>query len=198
MNEKRVKILLISIIIITGYIILFPDNLIDLKIMTSRLEENELLFTFFYFVTFLGSRIILIPFVIIGSSYLYFKFRSFQPSIVLISGTLLSYVLNELIKLVVKRVRPSIMEEVFGIGYSFPSGHAMISTVCYTIFVFYLLKIIKEKRRRQLIIISTITMLLLIGYSRIVLGVHYFTDVLGGYLFSLLFINLYLKIINKF
>lgn len=196
MNKKWTSILLIGILFITGFIVLYPNNFLDLKIITLGLGENESVYKFFYYLTFFGSRIILIPFVIIGSGYLYIKFKNYRPSLIFISGTLLSYLLNVLIKYLVKRVRPSIIEEVYGAGYSFPSGHAMISTVCYGIFLFYLLKVIKKKRTRKLLVISIGLLLLLIGYSRIVLGVHYFTDILGGYLIGLLFIIFYLKI-NK-
>ncbi len=197
MNRKSITVLFISIIIITGYIILFPDNLLEQKITALELEEGAFFYNFFYYLSFMGSRIVFVPFVIMGAGYLYFKFKRSQPSIVFISGTLLSSFLNILIKHLVKRDRPSLVEEVYGVGYSFPSGHAMISTVCYGIFVFYLIEIIKKKPKRRLLIISTLILLLLIGYSRIALGVHYFTDVLGGYMIGLLFISLYFKIIKQ-
>lgn len=196
MNRKWLSVLFISAIIIAGYIILFPDNSLDQTIMTLKLEKDVILYQFFYYLSFLGSRNVLVPFVIIGSAYLYLKFKKLQPSLIFLSGTLLSSLLNTLIKHLIKRERPSIIEAVHGTGFSFPSGHAMISTVCYGLFLFYLTKLIKRRYKRNLLIIFTAMLLLLIGYSRIALNVHYFTDILGGYIIGLLFISFYLKI-NK-
>src|SRR5699024_464822 len=196
MNRKWLSVLFISAIIIAGYIILFPDNSLDQTIMTLKLEKDIILYQFSYYLSFMGSRNVLVPFVIIGSAYSYLKFKKLQPSLIFLSGTLLSSLLNTLIKHLIKRERPSIIEAVHGTGFSFPSGHAMISTVCYGLFLFYLTKLIKRRYKRNLLIIFSAMLLLLIGYSRIALNVHYFTDILGGYIIGLLFISFYLKI-NK-
>lgn len=201
MKKKYKLILIISIILLFGIVLITPNNIIDQQIMKNALNKEGFFYTFFYYVTFLGSRTILIPFVIIGSVYLYFKTKKFSYSLVFMSGTLLSYLLNELIKNIIKRERPSIVEQVHAVGYSFPSGHAMISTACYGIFTYFILKTIAKKKHKKLIVWLTVMLIILIGYSRIALNVHYLTDVIGGYLIGLLFIIVYLEIaksiINK-
>lgn len=197
MNNKIIPLLFISVLVFTGIVTLFPRNFIDQTIMTLALEVSDDFYTVFYYLTFLGSRTILIPFVILGSIYLYFKTQKIKPSLVFMSGTLLSYLLNELIKLIVTRSRPSLLEEVHAIGYSFPSGHAMISTVCYSLFTYYLLKTITNKKMKILFIGITMLVIFLIGFSRIILNVHYFTDVISGFIFGGLFVIIYLEIINK-
>lgn len=177
-----------------GVVLIAPDNLIDQQMMKQALNKEGISYSFFYYLTFLGSRIILIPFVIIGSVYLYFKTKKISYSLIFISGTLLSYVLNEFIKSIIKRDRPSIVEQVHAVGYSFPSGHAMISTVCYGIFTYFLLKTITKKKYKNLIVSLTGLLIILIGYSRLALNVHYLTDVIGGYLIGALFIIVYLEI----
>ncbi len=197
MNKKVIILLIIILTILIGFITLYPNNSIDQTIMKLAISLPEGVYTVFYYITFLGSRTILIPFTVVGSVFLYFKSKKLQPSLVFINGTLLSYLLNELIKLIVLRPRPSLLEAVHATGYSFPSGHAMISTVCYSLFTYYLLEIIKNKKVKKLFIIFTVILIMLIGFSRVILNVHYFTDVISGFMFGGLFIMIYLKVIKK-
>ena len=79
------------------------------------------------------------------------------------------------------RDRPSLDHPVAtAYGKSFPSGHAMSSTITYSALLLILLPLIPVARRR-LAIIGTVVWLLLIGFTRLALGVHYISDVLGGY-----------------
>lgn len=197
MKKKYSTILIISIILLLGVVLIAPNNLIDQQIMKQALNKEGIFYSVFYYLTFLGSRTILIPFVIIGSLYLYYKTKKISYSLIFMSGTLLSYVLNEFIKSIIKRDRPSIVEQVHAVGYSFPSGHAMISTVCYGIFTYFLLKTITKKKYKNLIILLTGLLIVLIGYSRLALNVHYLTDVIGGYLIGALFIIVYLEIAKR-
>lgn len=88
--------------------------------------------------------------------------------------------LNFLLKDLFSRDRPMLEERLLDVDfYSFPSGHAMISIIVYG-FLSYLL--ITHYRRWQSLILSTnVILILLIGFSRLYLGVHWLTDVLAGY-----------------
>jgi membrane protein DedA with SNARE-associated domain/membrane-associated phospholipid phosphatase len=66
-------------------------------------------------------------------------------------------------------------------GWSFPSGHAMGSLIAYGILAYLLVRDAKGRRPRMAIVVGAVLLVLLIGLSRIYLGVHYFSDVLGGY-----------------
>ena len=92
--------------------------------------------------------------------------------------------LNSLIKNTIKRPRPGHTHYIYAGGYSFPSGHSASSFALYISVLIISLFIFKKVSTK--IIISTICILtvLLIGYSRIFLGVHYPSDVLGGYLLA--------------
>ena len=94
-------------------------------------------------------------------------------------------VVNTSLKLVVGRARPEVdvpVHEAFGL--SFPSGHAMFSTACYGALLVALLPLVPERRRAALRA-TTVALVLLIGFSRLTLGVHFLTDVVGGHVLGL-------------
>jgi membrane protein DedA with SNARE-associated domain/membrane-associated phospholipid phosphatase len=66
-------------------------------------------------------------------------------------------------------------------GFSFPSGHAMGSLVAYGMLAYLIVRHMDHPRRRMAVAGGTVALVLLIGLSRMILGVHYFSDVVGGY-----------------
>jgi membrane protein DedA with SNARE-associated domain/membrane-associated phospholipid phosphatase len=66
-------------------------------------------------------------------------------------------------------------------GWSFPSGHAMGSLVAYGMLAYLLVRERRRRPQRLAVIMCATVLILLIGLSRMYLGVHYFTDVIGGY-----------------
>ena len=77
-------------------------------------------------------------------------------------------------------------------SYSFPSGHSMISVLFFGSIIYLVNKY--NVKHKKLITFSLSTFVLLVGISRIYLGVHYLTDVVGGYLlgFIVLFLIIHL------
>ncbi len=89
--------------------------------------------------------------------------------------------LNMQLKTVFQRARPSISSPVLTLtGYSFPSGHTMAATVLYTILAAYLFTHVKHRATRALVIIAAAGLIVIVGFSRIYLGAHYLSDVLGA------------------
>jgi len=66
-------------------------------------------------------------------------------------------------------------------GWSFPSGHAMGSLIAYGMLAYLLVRDARGRRPRMAIVVGAVLLVLLIGLSRMYLGVHYLSDVLGGY-----------------
>ena len=92
--------------------------------------------------------------------------------------------INRIIKALVKRPRPpQIYHLVKETNYSFPSGHSMSAMIGYGLLVLEVQK--SALKYKKVIEIFLIMMIFLIGLSRIYLGVHYFSDVIGGFLLSL-------------
>jgi undecaprenyl-diphosphatase len=113
---------------------------------------------------------------------------------------------NLVLKNTVKRSRPTGIWLTEAHGYGFPSGHSSISTAIGIVLIYFIIKRIKNKKIAYLISGLIFTYLILVGISRVYVGVHYPTDVLGGWaiagLWSFISITAYKycmeKGINKF
>ncbi|GAA3895990.1 hypothetical protein GCM10023084_55810 [Streptomyces lacrimifluminis] len=90
-----------------------------------------------------------------------------------------------LVKIVVERARPSLADPVaHAPGFSFPSGHAMTATTSFAIFLLVLLPMV-PRALRALCWCAAVVSVLGVGFTRIALGVHWFSDVVGGWLLGL-------------
>jgi undecaprenyl-diphosphatase len=93
-----------------------------------------------------------------------------------------STLLNNAVKLVVHRARPHLNDPVaIASGKSFPSGHAQAAIVGYGVLLAVFLPVIARRWRPVAVGVAAV-LVLLIGFSRIALGVHYLSDVIGAYL----------------
>ena len=92
-----------------------------------------------------------------------------------------STIINNLIKVIIRRPRPSNML-VSENGYSFPSGHSMASMVLYGYLIYLIYKYINNRWLKIIFITILSLVILLIGVSRIYLGVHYASDVICGFI----------------
>lgn len=106
-------------------------------------------------------------------------------------------VLNQGLKLIFKRPRPSGYRLMKIGGYSFPSGHAMVSMAFYGFLAYLSYCYIENKTLRYLLMILNIFIIISIGISRIYLGVHYCSDVIVGYSVSLIYLIIYIKFLKK-
>jgi membrane-associated phospholipid phosphatase len=97
--------------------------------------------------------------------------------ICLSGGGLLNYLLKNLFM----RARPDMFYIVKESGYSFPSGHAMVSLCFYGMIAYFISRNISSLALRFALFMLTAIYIIMIGISRIYLGVHYPTDVLAGY-----------------
>ncbi len=147
-------------------------------------REQPLAVTVLKIVTFLGNPAWF--YVIISGAAIYVAARRrLRLAAFLVATTLLGGALNTTVKNVVGRPRPSLREPLAtAFGESFPSGHAMMSVVGYGALLLVFLPVI-PRRVRAAAIALTASLVLAIGFSRLALGVHYITDVLGGYVLGL-------------
>lgn len=95
-----------------------------------------------------------------------------------------STILNDVLKRLFQRARPSLHRIVEANGFSFPSGHSMAAFSLYGIIAFLLWRHMPTAIGRGMLIMFSAAMIMIIGVSRIYLGVHYPSDVIGGFLAS--------------
>ena len=106
--------------------------------------------------------------------------------------------LNLILKSLLQRPRPTEFRIINEIGYSFPSGHSMISMAFYGFIIYLIYEKVKNKYIKWTSITLLSILIVMIGFSRIYLGVHYVSDVLAGFLFSIAYLIVYIGIINKY
>jgi membrane-associated phospholipid phosphatase len=92
-------------------------------------------------------------------------------------------VIEWVLKHSIRRARPQYAAAYLrGHSYSFPSGHSMGSTICYVMLAFIVIALAKPARLARVAIwIVSVAIVLLVGFSRLYLGVHYPSDVVGGF-----------------
>ncbi len=151
--------------------------------------KSPMVTTFFKIVTNLGSTwfIILLNLVIIVS-YLILKRKEI---LIIPINSCLSVIFNNILKIIIRRPRPNVLRLVKERNFSYPSGHAMISLLFYITVIVLINK--SNIKHKKLINVILVVIIILIGISRVYLGVHYITDILGGYLISASILILTLK-----
>ena len=117
---------------------------------------------------------------------------SIFSNLVIITG------LNQLLKRILQRPRPTEFRIVEETGYSFPSGHSMVSMAFYGYLIYLIYKYVENKYIKWILIVLLSCLIVGIGTSRIYLGVHYTSDVLGGFLISISYLVIYISAVNKF
>lgn len=183
-----ISFIIITILVIFGYTSTFDDGIYNIV----RSVSCSSLDSFFIIITNLGGH----KFVIIATLFLIILFRN-KYSILL--GFLISNsaITNFIIKISIKRPRPDVLKLVHQGGYSFPSGHTMIAFALYGFLIYVVIKKVKNKILKYGLITIFGLIILLIGISRIYVGVHYASDVLGGAILSLLEVLFIIRYADK-
>lgn len=146
------------------------------------------------FITNFGGAI----FLIIATIILFILIKNRKIGISIISNLAVVTILNQLLKNILQRPRPTEFRIVEETGFSFPSGHSMVSMAFYGYLIYLIYKYVKNKYLKWILIVLLSILICTIGISRIYLGVHYTSDVLGGFLISISYLVIYISAVNKF
>ena len=140
-------------------------------------------------VTWLGSNGVL--WTVVGAATIVLAIRQrWRLAIYLLVAGAGALVLDPVLKSLVGRLRPVVAHPVaHGTGNSFPSGHSLGSIVCYGAVLLVFLPAARGRWRR-VFVAGVVTLVVLIGISRILLGVHYLSDVLGGWALGITWLGL--------
>ena len=123
--------------------------------------------------------------------------KGLKNKLFLLTGVVGTAGLNVILKHIIQRKRPNINRLIPEEGYSFPSGHSMMSMAFYGILIFLIYKYVKNTALKWTLIIILTILLATIGITRIYLGVHYPSDVIGGFVVSLTYLFILTEIYNK-
>lgn len=110
-------------------------------------------------------------------------------------NSILSVLFNNLFKIIFRRNRPLLIALIKETGYSYPSGHAMISILFFGTISYLVSK--SNLKYKNIIRVVIGIFIIIIGISRIYLGVHYASDIIGGYLLGLIVLLSSNMIINR-
>lgn len=169
--------------------------LIDLKILEFlHMDMNPIVFKIMDFVSFIGSPTFLIPVIALVTIYMIYKKRYYITKL-LLASSLGSWILNYLLKYIFNRTRPIDYFLVEQGGLSYPSAHSMVSMSMYLTIAYLLIKY-RDIVSKKAYTIATI-MVFIMGISRLYLGVHWPTDVIGGFIMGYLFFRLSVKTIKE-
>lgn len=188
-NRKSLVVLFFATIVF-----IYMSNNYDSLVMRS-IDNNILMWLheytqffmvyFFEFVTLMGGW----QMVILISIILLIIERDKIQVLLIPSITVMSVIINETIKNVIMRPRPNVMALSHASGYSMPSGHSLTAVVFYGLIIIFLVAKIKDEKYRKLINVLLTVLITLIGFSRVYLRVHYFSDVVAGLALGLMIVT---------
>lgn len=198
--KKNLKWVVLFICLV-GFLALAED-VFNKEIMNGDIIGYKLISTFLIsdfvtpiakFITNFGGAI----FLSIATVMLFLLIKNKKIGLSIISNIVIITILNQLLKRILQRPRPTEFRIVEETGYSFPSGHSMVSMAFYGYLIYLIYRYIKNKYVKWTLITILSILICLIGISRIYLGVHYTSDVLGGFLISISYLVVYISSIKK-
>ncbi len=198
---KNLKWIILFICLI-GFLALAED-VFNKEIMNGDIIGYKMVSTFLIsgfatpvakFITNFGGAI----FLILTAIVLTILIKNKKIGLAILLNLTIITILNQLLKRILQRPRPTEYRIIEETGYSFPSGHSMVSMAFYGYLIYLIYKYVKNKYIKWISIALLSILIGTIGISRIYLGVHYTSDVLGGFLISVSYLIIYVSAVNKF
>ncbi|WP_405565326.1 phosphatase PAP2 family protein [Polaribacter sp. Asnod6-C07] len=160
--------------------------------------RSDLLTSYFKFVTDVGDALGYFVVVSLCSLLFYLFFKNWKYVLQLLSILILALSSNLILKQLINRQRPTLEHLVTVKTLSYPSGHAMTAMAFYG-FLIYLIVTFKINKFLKFGLITVFTILILsIGISRIYLGVHFPSDIVGGFVAGFIWVVFCILVLNLF
>lgn len=199
MNRKSFFIILLTILVII-LLILIKTNLIesfDTSIYNLLSPSVDGAFTgFFKAITFLAEAPVVSGFCVLAVIISVFL-KKRNIGLTILGCVLFNFIISEIIKKIIQRPRPEILQMVHETSYSFPSGHTLASTSLCGILIYFILKSGLSRNMKTILTVPLVLVPILVAISRVYLGVHYPSDVLGGGLIAVILLLIEISIIEK-
>ena len=197
MNKKKKNIKLIisftTLILFLGLTfiifsnkILFIDEYISNLLVSIR---NKRLNNIMLIITNISSAYALVALTIL----LVFTIKNKKKALLIVYNLLFVVLTNQVVKLLFQRERPLDIGLIQEDGFSYPSGHSMVSMAYFGFIAYMIYKSTRNKYLKGFTIIGIFLVIFLIGFSRIYLGVHYFSDVIGGFLLAISYLMIFIN-----
>jgi len=145
--------------------------------------HTPLLTEFFVLATSIATSFVLYISYIFLAAFFFFA-RRISYAVAIACAVLLGWVSFALMKIIIQASRP-LDPLTASSGFSFPSGHATIATIIFLLLAYFLKDMIKSASWRRLFICGMWFFVAIVAFSRLYLGVHFATDVVGGFLLGL-------------
>jgi membrane-associated phospholipid phosphatase len=153
-------------------------------------HSSPALTRFFELLTTTGGFLFLLL-IALGAGAFLLSRRAYAESALVTLAFVGGQILNGAMKVAFERPRPAFRDPQLNLHtFSFPSGHAMVSTTVYGALTIVVLRRLRSGKARAAVIAAAALLVGLIGFSRIYLGVHYVTDVLAGVTLGLAWLSL--------
>jgi len=147
-------------------------------------------------ISFLGSEAFLFP--VMGTAIAYFTIKKrYLVAGLLLTSSLGSWLMNHLLKQIFHRPRPYEYFLVEQGGLSYPSGHSMVTMTMFLTIAYLLTRNKSRLSFNRRIWIGALAYVLLMGASRVFLGVHWPTDVIGGFSAGYVFYEAYMYVVRN-
>lgn len=159
-------------------------------------KMNNLITSIYKVITFFGSTLFIIL-LCVFFLILFIILKKKNYGLIITSVLVISTIFNNLIKVIICRERPDVLKLVVENTFSYPSGHTMASVSMYGILMYLVLKSNMNKKLKITLSIILGILPIIIGMSRIYLGAHFATDIIGGFVLSIILLLIETYIIDK-
>lgn len=183
---------ILTILVKTNLIETFDNyfyNLVTIKV-------NDTFTNIYKVITFLGSTEFIVS-LCVFFLVLFIILKKKNTGLAICGVLIISTLVNNLIKIIVMRERPEVLAFVTEHSYSFPSGHTMASVSMYG-FLLYLVLRSNLNQKIRILLSSILTVLpILVALSRVYLGAHFMSDVIGAFIVSIILLLIETYYIDK-
>lgn len=197
--KKNIKSLILAFLVIGFALVLtliLTNNIAGFDSLIYSLvtvNKSDIITKVYKFITFFGSTTFIVILCLLFLLIFWKQKKGFVISACLIGSTLI----NNLIKVIVRRNRPLNLMMVEESTFSFPSGHTMASVSMYGLLI-YLVWQSKFSKRLKILLTVLLSMLILsIAISRIYLGAHYASDIIGAIFMSTIWLIIFISILRN-